>query len=294
MPMTHINNIEKFNIKKIDEVAELPTLPNVANEIMNMIDKPYVSAAKLAKLISQDQGMVAKILSLANSPVYGLTQKVSTIELAIVVLGFDTIKELIISLSILNSAQSRNERYFNTNYFGKHSILCGTVARMLANDFGYRVSGEAFIAGLLHDIGISTMQKYLTSEFNLISELRFYQKISQLDAEKIIIGKTHPEIGSHLASKWNFPAQLIESIRFHHSPSEAVLNPTLTALIHLADHISSLVSEPYLLVEESEKLDDSIIETLELPDETYLQGLIRSTIELINSNFKELASMQVN
>lgn len=294
MTMENINNIEKFNLKKIEEVAELPTLPHIAHEIMNMIDKPYVSAAKLAKLISQDQGMVSKVLSLANSPIYGLSQKVSTIELAIVILGFDTIKELIISLSILNSAQSRNERYFNTNYFGKHSILCGTIARMLANDFGYRVAGEAFIAGLLHDIGISTMQKYLASEFNLISELRFYQKISQLEAEKIILGKTHPEIGSHLASKWNFPAQLIESIRYHHSPKEATINPTLTAIIHLADHVSSLVSEPFLLVEENEKLDESVIDTLGLPDETYLQELIRNTIEVINTNFKDLASMKIN
>jgi HD-like signal output (HDOD) protein len=292
--MENINHIEKFNLKKIEGVAELPTLPHIAHEIMNMIDKPYVSAAKLAKLISQDQGMVAKILSLANSPIYGLSQKVSTIELAIVVLGFDTIKELIISLSILNSAQSRNERYFNTNYFGKHSIFCGTIARMLANDFGYRVAGEAFIAGLLHDIGISTMQKYLSSEFNLISELRFYQKISQLDAERIIIGKTHPEIGSHLASKWNFPAQLVEAIRFHHSPSQATINPTLSAIVHLADHISSLVSEPFLLVEESEKLDESVIEKLDLPDETYLQELIRNTIEVVNSNFKDIASMKIN
>ncbi len=291
--MTDFQHKHQFDLKRIEDINILPTLPHVANEVMNLIDRQYVSAARLAKVITQDQGMVAKILSLANSPVYGLARKVSTIEMAIVVLGFDAIKELVISLSILNSTYTRNDKYFNSAAFGKHALLSGLIAKMLASDFGYRVSGEAFIAGLLHDVGISTMQKYLNTEFKLISELRFYKKLKQHEAENIVIGKTHSEIGSHLAEKWNFPNHLVDSIHNHHTPQNARVSPLLTSIIHVADYVANLVGEPFLLIEESESIDDSVVEVLKLPDKTYLDDIVRNYCEVINSNFEEYIDLSV-
>lgn len=280
-----------FQRKEIDNIADvnlLPIMPQVAFEVMNLIDKPYISASQLAKIISNDQTMVSKILSLANSPIYGSSQKVSTIEMAIVILGFDLIKEVIISLSLLNATKSTSDRYFNTAQFKKHSSLSAMISRMLSNDFDYQISGEAFIGGLLHDIGIAAINKYFKKEFNLTSELRFYRNISQLDAEKILLGKTHAEIGGEIAERWNFPKQLVDTITYHHSPSKSKVNPILSSIIHLADHIASKISYTYLMMDENTQLDYSIIEILNLPDETYLIDLINSYIDVMSLNYKDI------
>ncbi|MCX8009604.1 MAG: HDOD domain-containing protein, partial [Ignavibacteria bacterium] len=235
-----------------------------------------------------DQAMVSKILSLANSPIYGSPQKVSTVEMAIVVLGFDLIKEVIISLSLLNATNSTSDRYFNAVQFNKHSSLSAMISKMLSNDFDYQISGEAFIGGLLHDIGISAINKYYKKEFNLTSELRFYRNISQLEAEKILLGKTHAEIGGEIAQSWNFPKQLVDTIMYHHAPSKSKVNPVLTSIVHLADSIASKISYSFLMMDENTELDFSIIEVLNLPDETYLIDVINSYIDVISLNYKDI------
>lgn len=277
--------IPKNNLTEsfIDIVDQLPLASKKNPEIIKILTESELSVKKLSDIINRDQSLTAKILALANSPVYGFSKKISTIEMAISILGLNTIKDLVIGFSIINSTLEDKDRYFIADAFNKHSYLCGYIAQLLANDFDYPVKNEAFVAGLLHDIGIAIIHRYLSNEFSLISELKFYRKLNQTKAENLILGKTHCEIGAEVANKWFFPQSLIEAIRFHHTPSEAVSNKKLVAIVHLADFIAYKEAPQYLLSSEDEPLDKSVIEILNIPDESYLYDLINNVSALIRT-----------
>lgn len=277
--------IPKNNLTEsfIDIVDQLPLASKKNPEIIKILTESELSVKKLSDIINRDQSLTANILALANSPVYGFSKKISTIEMAISILGLNTIKDLVIGFSIINSTLEDKDRYFIADAFNKHSYLCGYIAQLLANDFDYPVKNEAFVAGLLHDIGIAIIHRYLSNEFSLISELKFYRKLNQTKAENLILGKTHCEIGAEVANKWFFPQSLIEAIRFHHTPSEAVSNKKLVAIVHLADFIASKEAPQYLLSSEDEPLDKSVIEILNIPDESYLYDLINNVSALIRT-----------
>ncbi|MGB9664267.1 MAG: HDOD domain-containing protein [Ignavibacteria bacterium] len=250
---------------------------------LNFFENQNLSPSRLADLINRDQTLTARILALANSPVYGLAKKISTIEMAISVLGLEAIKDFVISFSVFNSTYDKSDRYFLADEFNQHSYVCGYVAQLLANDFSYPVKSEAFVAGLLHDIGIPIIHRYMNNEFKLISELKFYRRINQTKAEKLILGKTHCEIGAIVASKWNFPDKLIDVIQNHHSPMESLTDQKLAAIVHIADFIATKEAPQFLLSSEDEQLDHGVIEILNISDLSYLYDVINNVSELIKS-----------
>ncbi|MCX8056284.1 MAG: HDOD domain-containing protein [Ignavibacteria bacterium] len=261
----------------------LPNTSKLDLEVLKILSTNEVSFQQVVEIINKDHSLAARILALANSPVYGLTKRISTIELAISILGIDTVKDLVIGFSIINSTLKDKDRYFIADAFNQHSYLCGYISQLLANDFDYPVKNEAFVAGLLHDIGIAISHRYLNKEFKLVSELKFYKKINQTKAENLIIGKTHCEIGASIAEKWNLPEPLIDAIRFHHTPSSAEKNQKLVSIVHLADFIASKEAPQYLLSSEDEPLDKSIISILNIPDESYLYDVINNVSNLIST-----------
>lgn len=274
------NNLSENFIAVMDF---LPLISKSNSEIFSTLMDNNLNVKKLSEVINKDHSLSARILALANSPVYGFSKKISTIEMAISILGFEAVKDLVIGFSIINSTLEDKDRYFIADAFNIHSYVCGYTAQLLANDFEYPVRNEAFVAGLLHDIGIAVMHRYMNKEFTLISEIKFYRKLNQTRAEKLILGKTHSDIGAEVATKWFFPDSLIDAIKFHHSPSQANSNTKLVAIVHLADFIASKETPQYLLSSEDESLDKSVIEILRIPDESYLFDLINNVSVLIKS-----------
>lgn len=232
-------NKRVHRVRRITEsIIGLPTLPSVVAKMIEMIDNPKTSAAILAKLISTDQALTAKILKLANSAYYGFPREISTVNLAIVVLGFNTVKDMGLSISVLNAFKGRAEsKYFDISKFWEHSIACGVAARFLARIFRYRVVGEAFVAGLLHDVGKVVLNQYLHTEFNEIMKEVHENDVPLLEAEKKIIGATHAQVGGWLAEKWNLPAAITEAIRFHHGPIFTGNNRDILVLTGFADFL---------------------------------------------------------
>jgi putative nucleotidyltransferase with HDIG domain len=275
-------NKTNFTSEVLNSINYLPI--SQKNIVLSFLDDKKVNPVNLAEIINRDQSLTARILALANSPVYGLSKKISTIEMAISVLGVKTIRDLVIGFSVFNSANEKSDRYFLSEEFNQHSYLCGYVSQLLANDFNYPVKSEAFVAGLLHDIGIPIIHKYMNNEFKLISELKFYRRINQTKAEKLIIGKTHCEIGAMVASKWNFPEKLIDVISNHHSPKESSIDQKLTAIVHIADFIATKEAPQFLLSSEDEQLDNTVTEILNIPDLSYLYDVINNVSELVKSS----------
>jgi len=139
-------------IKKITQsIIGLPTLPAVITQMIGLIDNPKTSGRQVAQLIATDQALTAKILKLANSAFYGFPREIATVQHAVVILGFETVKSLGLSVSVLQRfAGPSDNAQFDRQLFWEHSIACGVSARLLAAKLRYRLPGEAFAAGILH------------------------------------------------------------------------------------------------------------------------------------------------
>lgn len=232
------NKIDVNRIKRITEsIIGLPTLPTVVSKMIQLVDNPKTSAISLSRLISTDQALTARILKLANSAYYGFSGEISTVNMAIVVLGFNTVKDMGLSLSVFDvfkkMGQSKN---FDISKFWEHSIACGVASRMFTDEYCRKYSAEAFVAGLLHDIGKVVLNQYFNNEFNEVMDLTA-QGILLDDAEMKVLGTTHARIGAWLAEKWNLPKIISESLLYHHQPWQAKKDQLMVGLISLADYI---------------------------------------------------------
>jgi putative nucleotidyltransferase with HDIG domain len=229
-------------IKRITEsIISLPTLPTVVSKMIQLVDNPKTSASSLARLIYTDQALTARILKLANSAYYGFPREISTVNMAIVVLGFNTVKEMGLSLSVFEVFKvGPGDAAFDISRFWQHSIGCGSAARMLARRLNYHLTGEAFVAGLLHDIGKIIMRQYMAAEFADIIGKVSGGGMDLDEAEMEVVGATHAQVGAWLAEKWNLPRFIVDAIAFHHAPGEAREDPVLVGIVAVANHLCHL------------------------------------------------------
>ena len=231
-------NPEIHRIKRITEsIIGLPTLPTVVSKMIEVVDNPRTSTASLSRLISTDQALTARLLKLANSAYYGFPREISTVNMAIVVLGFNTVKDMGLSISVFDAFKNQeNSSSFDIARFWEHSIACGVASRMLARNYRSRFAGEAFVAGLLHDIGKVILNQYFHKEFNLIMEKTSGGMLLE-EAEDSVIGIRHSQIGAWLADKWNLPKLISETIECHHAPWNTKKEPVFVATVCLADYL---------------------------------------------------------
>jgi len=289
MTNTGINNINKENekvYKILSSVNNIPSLPYIIQEVSMLIGDPKTSASILGKIISKDQGLVTKILTVANSPLYGIPRRVATIDFAIVVLGFSQIKNIVIALSMLDALKKIGDKKFQQKKYWMHSLLTASAAQRIADDLGYQTSGEAFTAGLLHDLGIPIIYKLFNNEYKKIIQSVKEDKKIYLDAEKEHLGLTHQEVGRFLLDKWNLPISIAEVISHHHKPSRSEEHSELSALIHLADFMTKKLAIGDFAWDNTAKIDLEIIEILKLGDEEYLETFIYSYKELFEEQMK--------
>jgi HD-like signal output (HDOD) protein len=232
--------VDPARIRKITQsIIGLPTLPTIVSKMLEMIDNPRTSAATLARLISTDQALTAKVLKLANSAYYGFSREISTVNMAIVVLGFNTVKDMGLWLSVFDVFKNgSNGSKFDAVKFWEHSVACGVASRMLARSTRSRYAGEAFVAGLLHDLGKIVLNQYFSADF--ASVLEEADKTDLDSAELRIMGASHGRVGAWLAEKWNLPPMISDTILFHHEPWEAKTDSLLVATITLADILCHL------------------------------------------------------
>ncbi|MGO9481623.1 MAG: HDOD domain-containing protein [Candidatus Kryptoniota bacterium] len=262
--------------EKVQNILQLPALPTIAVEVASLIDNPNTSVSKLTQVISSDQVLTAKVLKIANSPFYGFQRKISTLDFAIVVLGFDSLKEILISISLISSFKKKQDKFFNSKEFWEHSLASGIAARTLARQLGYRISGESFVAGLLHDIGILVTHQYFHEDYKRIVEAVTDGKSTFQDMEKAVLFATHGEIGGWLAERWNLPDQLIEAIKFHHKPELAERNPRLTALIHFVDYLCHKLQIGALSYEKVESYSPEALKILNMSESELTQAFYDS------------------
>jgi putative nucleotidyltransferase with HDIG domain len=277
---------EKVNTHYRDSllsIKNLPSVPLIMMEVTKMLSSYKTSANELGRVISRDQALVAKILSVANSPLYGLPRRVSTIEFAIVILGFDHIKNIVIALSMIEAFKNRDDKNWSRKKYWQHSVLTAVAAKRIADDLGIIKSGEAFTAGLLHDLGISVIQRYFNPEFAKISKMVREGQATYIQAEEKILGITHAEVGKYLLERWNLPQSLGDGVLYHHKPSAATENNILASIVHLADFMTQRYHDSNLLWDQNYELDPGVIQILNLGDENYLQKYMETYQQLFKN-----------
>lgn len=225
----------KYKIK-LERINDLPTLPVVANNIIQITRNPKTSALEVGKAISQDPALTSKVLKSANSAFYGFPRKISTITHAIVILGFANIRNIVLTASIFDVLASKGgDGKFDREGFWQHSLACGITSKLLAKRLGIMNADEAFIWGLLHDLGKIVLDTYFNEDFTRVVCLAREKGILIRDAEQQLLGSDHAEVGAAVADKWNLPPILIKVIRFHHNPPLANESMRMAAIVHLAD-----------------------------------------------------------
>ncbi len=203
-------------LKKLESLTQVPTIPYVITQVLNAVDDDKLSASNLATIIEKDQSLTARVLTVANSSFYGFSRRISTIDLAIVILGLNTIKEIVLSLAIQRFFAKVRKDLFDIKDFWQYSIFCGSTSRVIARRFNYKLAAEAFVAGLIHDIGILIIIQYFPKEFEKIRDLQMSEPISFIDAETSILGCTHSEIGAWFVKKWKLPEKIENAVLLHH------------------------------------------------------------------------------
>lgn len=224
-------------LKAVSDVSNIPTLPSVVERITDLLRMPQTSAEEVGHAITMDQSLATKVLKLVNSAFYGFPGKISTITHAVVILGFSTIKNIVLTASIFEMLKYGKSGMFNFDMekFWLHSLACGAAAQTLSKHVNYTNREECFIAGLTHDIGKVIICRYLPKEFSLIMQNLQKNNLLIYESEKQLFGATHQEVGGVIAKEWNLPPDLYHAVSYHHTPSASRDHYEITAIVHCAD-----------------------------------------------------------
>lgn len=252
----------------LDEVVTLPSLPGTVAQIMQLVDDPACPLSEVAKAISSDPPLAIKTLRLVNTAYYGLRQKVTTIEHAVVLLGTKVIKNLAFTATVLDIMKDGMDNFF------RHSVACGAAMRAIALN---RTGGlpiespdEAFVYGLLHDIGKVLFEKYMAAEMQQVRNVVQADNVPAYQAEQTIIGIDHAEMGASIGLKWKLPDPLVASIRAHHNialaqdPDHAKL-AAATAIADLICTRCGITSDPALVTVAPEAWDAAGLASQDIP-----------------------------
>ena len=215
--------------KRLKNLQSLPTLPPIVGKLTKLIGDEKATAPQVAALIEKDQVLTSKVLRMVNSAFYGFPRRISTVSNAIVLLGFNVIRTLIITASIFETMQS------NDLSLWEHSLGVAAASDILARKLELQNPEEVTTAGLLHDLGKVVIRTEFPELYRELMKRVRQEKIYFVEAEKAVLGLDHGEIGRLLANQWNLPERLLEPIAYHHQVEKARYFKKETSIVHFAD-----------------------------------------------------------
>ncbi len=256
--------------KRLKNIKKLPACPRIIPQALKLSRNPETPMVAYEKLIAQDPALTADVLRSVNSPYYGLRNPVSSLRMALNIVGLQEIFRLILNASFhktLHQAFHRLSYDFET--FWKHSQMTANAAHVLARIYTPQFTGEAYIAGLLHDIGIPVMEEYFCEEWTRVVDL-CEAGTDFLEAERQVFGVHHAEIGGLILSNWNIPANIVVPVNFHHRPLEASTHFDLVNTVYFADRLAiELMKDSYENVTQEVLEKDQIFEEMLHRDPRY-------------------------
>jgi putative nucleotidyltransferase with HDIG domain len=272
--------------KIVARIDDLPTLPRTVLKITELVNNPRTSAKDIARIITDDQVLTARLLKLVNSSFYGFPQRISTVNTAIVLLGFDAIRSLLLTTSVFDLFAGRNKKSKqDQEKFWDHSLGCAVGAKVIGNYLRHDKIEELFVAGLLHDIGKIVEMLYLPDEFAKVVATINKTNILMLTAEEKVLGYDHADIGKLLAGKWNLPIKLVQVIAHHHQPAAAGSFIMEASIVHLADILCRALNMGYGGDNKIPPLDKSAWSSLKIKAES-----IELIMETMQDEYNDIRS----
>lgn len=214
---------------RIENINALPTVPGSFKSISSFLEKPSVSLDKIGYLISQDPALTTKILKMVNSAAYGFPGRISSIPHAVMLLGLNVVKGLLLGVSVFEIMEKMMSGLW------AHSVGSAIAAREIAGKLNIKDPEEISVAALLHDIGKVIMILEYQKDYEETIQEAATAECLIYDAERAFFTENHTSVGMWLAEKWNFPRNLVEVIAYHHTPQMSRLAVKETAIVHLAD-----------------------------------------------------------
>ncbi len=239
-------------------VEKMPAFPKSVQRVVQLTSDINASAKEIVRVIESDPIMTVKILKVINSAFYGLPQKITSIQRAVVIIGLNTIKNLALSVAAMGFLNQTNKAGFNTQDFLLHSLTTASISRLLAERLKIPQSecSDFFVAGLLHDFGKIIFAEFYSEDFKLALEKSSEQQIPLDQTESEFIGMNHAEAGKILAEKWELDELLISAIDHHHDIEN---DNVLKDCVFTANQISKKLEFGFAGNPIIEELPDSII-----------------------------------
>lgn len=226
---------------KFEQINSLPTLPDIALRINEIISDPEASMRQMESVIEIDPSLSSTILKVVNSSFYGMAREISSLRLALVILGTKEIKNLVLSLAVFRLlSKERTLEYFDYKNFWQHSAATGQIAKTLAGKLKLHFEGEEFVGGLIHDIGKVVLLEYDFEKYSPVLEASIRDNKVLEELEMAEFGFHHGHVGGWLAEQWHLPRKLIEAIIYHVEPEKSPDHQQLVGVVSLANKLSHL------------------------------------------------------
>jgi HD-like signal output (HDOD) protein len=225
--------------KMVDRIRDLPPLPTLVSQILQILSQPETPLEEIETIISKDQALVAKLIQVGNSALYGGMQKASTLRQVLTRLGLKTIRNLVVAASTRSFfMHNRKGMRLWGQFLWQHSVESALAARRIAESIKYPEPEEAFIGGLVHDIGKLVILMLFAESYQEILKLKKVHQMASIPAETQVLGCNHEQIGRLLLDRWNMPDSAKACAEFHHRHRDCGTHSDLVAIVAYADHLS--------------------------------------------------------
>lgn len=251
----------------ITTLERLPSVPKVYHELRSALEGEHATWREVGAIIQRDMGMTAKVLNLINSAFFGLQRRVESPQEAVHFLGMDVVQALVLAHGLFDQTGTLGTRRIRLEDVWEHSLRVAKGARALAAMEGLsrHQASDAFMGGLLHDVGILVLAKTFPDTYDHVVESCATKRISLVEAEREAFGLSHAEVGAYLLGLWGIQGGVLEAVSLHHAPGDlrrAAFDPVLA--VHIADEFSRAASQHP--VWEGTTLDQPALEALGLMD----------------------------
>ena len=257
----------------LKDISHIATLPEVTLKIIELVEDPESTAQDLHEVISNDPALCTRILKVVNSSFYGLPGQIASINRAIVMLGLNAVKNIAIAASLAKLFRGGElTPFFSAKDLWEHSNAVAIASKLLSDKLGMGLSDEAYLAGLIHDIGIMVEMQYDRSD--LIDAIDRCEADSGgvpqkglMECEEEVFGANHQDFGIGLCKKWKFPAPFAAAAGFHHNPLSCPdETQKIVFLVHVADYLASTLEGGFKLDQPSPAIVPEVFESLKLTD----------------------------
>ncbi len=227
-----------FTEKVRRNLKRLPSLPFVVQKVIETLNSPKSSISSVAEIISKDQYLTSVMLKIANSAYYGYPRRIETVKQAIIIMGFKSVSDILLTISVLDIFNKSKIPGFNIVSFWEHAIGTAVAAKTIGKRVGYVPAEELFTPALLHDLGKVVMSSFFMEDYRDVIKDAIEGRKWIGNAESDVLETNHTNIGKIVAENWNLPEKIVSAIWKHHRPTHEKKYTRLVSIIHVADILS--------------------------------------------------------